>query len=418
VLLGIADGSEEVVELRPLRTGESLHHARYLSALKHHGLCLVVDVDDGLTPPRIAREHLGGCSLRRLLAKLKEAQRALDDLVAGAIGAELLDALDFLHRQPDPLTRAPLGLGHGALSTSSVLITWDGEVKLRDFGLRRPAKGQDLQGAAKVLAPLFGHVPHAVSRAVADGGAFESCGVFGDALRQAEGLGQSQRSGGGKKALRELMHKLFPGAAAGDEERRRALLARRHKSDEAPKRTTVSSRREPTSGKHRQDKAKAAQRTLVDEQPVAEPRRHVRLAAMGAGGVLGAVLFGVWVYYIVLWFQDAGMLPTTSGQRVLEDGPTAPGGMIRASRGARRGKHVRPRGLRPGPAGESSMGTRAGKASGEARGVLEGCSQPCAGAVLKAVMSGGRIEDRDDQRELTSAQFENCLALCRDEGAR
>ncbi len=298
-----------------------------------------------------------------------------------------------------------------------MLITWDGEVKLRDFGLRRPARGQDLQGAAAVLAPLFRHVPAAVSRAAADGAAYESCAVFADALRQAEGLGQ-QRAGGGKKALRELMHELFPGAAAGDEERRRALLERRHKATATAPRPTSAQKPDPTSGKHRRDVVRAAPKPVDEERVGAEPKRPVRLAAMGVGGVIGALLFGVWVYYIVLWFQDAGMLPTTNSQRVLDDGPMAPGGMIRATRGARRGKAERPRSLRPGPAGESTMGTRAGKATGETRGILEGCSQPCAAAVLKAVMSGGRVQQRDDEMELTSAQMQNCVALCRDQGAR
>lgn len=419
VLLGVPGGSEEVVELRPLRGGESLHHARYLSALKHHGLCLVTAVEDGLTPARVVREHVGGCSLQRLLAKLKEQKRSLADTVAGAIGADLLDALDFLHRQPDPLTRAPLGLGHGALSNKSVLITWDGDVKLRDFGLRRPARGQDLQGAAKLLSPLFASAPSALGRAAADGAAFESCGALADALRQAEGLGQSQRAGRGKKDLRELMHELFPGAAAGDEERRQALLERGQKAKKAQK-VAASSARQPDkrSSTPRSAPANAEPTEKRVAAPVAEPKKGVRLAAMGVGGVIGAVLFGVWVYYIVLWFQDAGMLPTRNGQRVLDDGPTAPGDMIRATRGARRGKHVRPRSIRPGPTGESTMGTRSGKSTAEARSVLEGCSQPCAGAVLKAVMSGGRVEQRDDEMELTSSQMENCVALCRDGASR
>ncbi|MDX9721408.1 MAG: protein kinase [Myxococcota bacterium] len=81
----------------------------------------------------MAMEYVGGCDL----ATLFDASLALSQRIPEEIGLllaiELLQALDYAHRVRDPVTRGHVV--HGDLSPSDVLVTWEGEVKVTDFGL-------------------------------------------------------------------------------------------------------------------------------------------------------------------------------------------------------------------------------------------------------------------------------------------
>lgn len=93
-----------------------------------------VEEDGRLT---LVLEHVDGTSLARLLSTLRSFGESLDDTCALYIGYRLLSALAAAHGAREPLSREFAPVIHRGLCPSSVLVGWDGDVKLTDFGLAR-----------------------------------------------------------------------------------------------------------------------------------------------------------------------------------------------------------------------------------------------------------------------------------------
>ena len=61
------------------------------------------------------------------------------------IAAEVAKGLDHAHRRRDEQMR-PLGIVHRDVSPQNMLISWEGEVKVTDFGI---AKARDMLGGGR-----------------------------------------------------------------------------------------------------------------------------------------------------------------------------------------------------------------------------------------------------------------------------
>lgn len=156
-------GADRLVVLKqildPLSRDETfarmfIEEAKLCASLRHANIVQVLDLgrEQGLL--YMAMEYVEGFDLHQLLARCSRAQIPLPAEFAIFVVREVLAALDFAHRATDGDGR-PLGIVHRDVSPSNVLVSFEGEVKLCDFGIARAAgRAVDEGGPSEALAAL------------------------------------------------------------------------------------------------------------------------------------------------------------------------------------------------------------------------------------------------------------------------
>jgi serine/threonine protein kinase len=122
----------------PEATRRLIEEARLTSRLRHRNIVQVIDLGEVEGRHYIAMEYVDGLDLGRLLERLKPLHALPSPKVASFITRELCEGLEHAHRATDADDK-PLRIVHRDVSPSNILLSYDGEVKLADFGLARSA---------------------------------------------------------------------------------------------------------------------------------------------------------------------------------------------------------------------------------------------------------------------------------------
>jgi serine/threonine protein kinase/predicted ATPase len=121
-----------------------IHEAKLAVRLSHANIVQVFDL--GIAPVEdggkvtdayfMAMEYVHGLDLATLLARSRRAQKPLPIDMAVFVAAEVAKGLDHAHRRRDEQLR-PLGIVHRDVSPQNVLLSFEGEVKVTDFGIAK-----------------------------------------------------------------------------------------------------------------------------------------------------------------------------------------------------------------------------------------------------------------------------------------
>lgn len=112
------------------------HEAKLAARLSNRHIVQVFDLGREADRLYIAMEYVEGLDLNQLLRKCREHSVKLPFEYALSIVTSVLSALDYAHRQTNE-DGTPAGIVHRDISPSNILVSFDGEVKLCDFGIAK-----------------------------------------------------------------------------------------------------------------------------------------------------------------------------------------------------------------------------------------------------------------------------------------
>src|SRR5215475_8670691 len=145
-----------------------IDEARIAVSLNHRNIVQVFDFGRVGSELFLAMELIEGVNLREAVMASRRQRRPLSIPLACFLLGEVAAGLDFAHRRRDEDNR-PLGIVHCDVSPQNVALSWEGYVKILDFGVARATfvaaeKGR-LRGKPRYMSPeqTRGEIPTAAT---------------------------------------------------------------------------------------------------------------------------------------------------------------------------------------------------------------------------------------------------------------
>lgn len=113
-----------------------IDEAKLSANLLHGNIVQIYQLGEVAGEYFIAMELIRGPSLRDLIDRHRELGRPISTSLAAYVASRICRALDFAHHFVGP-DGVPLNIVHRDVSPGNVMITWDGHIKLGDFGIAK-----------------------------------------------------------------------------------------------------------------------------------------------------------------------------------------------------------------------------------------------------------------------------------------
>src|SRR5579872_4867220 len=132
-----------------------VHEAKLAARLSHANVVQVFDLGREDERLFIAMEYVEGFDLNDLLRRCSRAKVPMPFELAVHVMREALKGLDYAHRRTDDEGR-PLGIVHRDVSPSNLLVSFEGEVKVCDFGIAHANEALGQTAAPQLTEALKG----------------------------------------------------------------------------------------------------------------------------------------------------------------------------------------------------------------------------------------------------------------------
>jgi len=130
--------------------------AKIAVQLNHGNIAQIYNLGNEQDSFYIALEYINGRDLRAIFQKCQQAGRPMPVAQACYIIMKICEGLDYAHNKKDKYNR-PLNIVHRDVSPPNILVSFEGEVKLIDFGVAKAA-GRASRTQAGILKGKFGYM--------------------------------------------------------------------------------------------------------------------------------------------------------------------------------------------------------------------------------------------------------------------
>lgn len=135
-----------------------IDEAKLSVLLSHTNIVQVYDLGKVGNDYFISMEFIDGPNLRQILQRTQELGEKLPPEIAAYIMSEVAKGLDYAHNKRDHQNH-PLGIVHRDISPQNILISYEGEIKIVDFGIAKAAMNMShtlagmLKGKVSYMSP-------------------------------------------------------------------------------------------------------------------------------------------------------------------------------------------------------------------------------------------------------------------------
>ncbi len=130
-----------------------LHEGRVLTQLSHGNIAQVLDMNEADGQLFLALEYVAGVDLSRLHEQVRAAQEYMPLQLVVALVVQAAEGLGAAHRKL-ALDGSPMNIVHRDVSPHNIMVSYEGEVKVIDFGIAKSEARSRHTAQASVMGKL------------------------------------------------------------------------------------------------------------------------------------------------------------------------------------------------------------------------------------------------------------------------
>jgi len=164
----VAEGLTKWVVIKKIRadfaddrdfTRMFVDEAKIALSLNHANIVQVFDFGQIRGTFYLAMELIEGVDLMRLYHAVRAHEDGFQAVIGAYVGHQVASGLAYAHRKCDDYG-APLGIVHRDVSPHNLMLSWEGQVKILDFGIARTRKAWDKEHSPPEIETIKGKVAY------------------------------------------------------------------------------------------------------------------------------------------------------------------------------------------------------------------------------------------------------------------